>query len=170
MNELLAKSKNEIRVVYDPVDSHAATHIDDTPQLKRLLIEAISRMSLEGDEIKTHVDMGRTIGVCDVVETNENDRLVYGVRKNREDDGLVPFAKNRKGDACSTVAMHLVRQTNNDYLLSSAWIGVFDEENDEPFPQSTNATSDSVSFWNRHAFTYGSQEIITGTETEYRPW
>jgi hypothetical protein len=163
-------SKNGSRVVYDPIGSHAATHIDDTPQLKSLLVEAISKMSLEDDEIKTHVDMGRTIGVCNVVKVNEDDILMYGVRKNRVDDGLVPFIKNRKGDDCSTVAMHLVRQANSDYFLSSAWIGVFDEENDEPFPQSATATSNSISFWNKHAFVYGSQEIIAGTETEHYPW
>ncbi len=170
MNELLAKSKNRVRVVYDPVGSHTATHIDDTPQLKNLLIEVISRMSLEDDEIKTHVDIGRTIGVCDVIETNEDDILVYGVRKNREDDGLVPFVKNRKGDDCSTVAMHLVRQANSDYFLSSAWIGVFDEKNDEPFPQSATATKNSIDFWDKHAFVYGNQEIIAGTETNSCPW
>lgn len=163
-------SKNGLRVVYDPIVSHVATHIEDTPQLKNLLTEAISKMNLEGDEIKIHVDMNRIVGVCDVVETNENDTLVYGVRKNREDDGLVPFVKNRKGDDCSTVAMHLVRQPNNNYLLSSAWIGIFDEENDEPFPQSIDATNNSVSFWNKHAFVYGSQEIIPGTETDHCPW
>jgi hypothetical protein len=104
------------------------------------------------------------------VTTHKDDILVYGVRKNREDDGLVPFVKDRRGDDCSTVAILLIHQADKSYLLLSAWIGIFDEENDEPFPQSADATSNSVDFWNQHAFIYGSQEIVAGTETEIRPW
>jgi hypothetical protein len=33
--ELLIISKNGIRVLFNPVSSHAATHMADTPNLKR---------------------------------------------------------------------------------------------------------------------------------------
>jgi hypothetical protein len=168
---LLCKSKNNINVMYDPVGSHAATHIKDNPSLRLLLKEAIGAMDLLDGDIKTHVDVGRTIGVCDVVHVDDRDEIVYGVRKNREDDGLVPFTKSRGGDPCRTVAMHLVRQDDGSYVLMSAWIGIFgNDDDDEPFPESPDATLNSAPFWSERAFVYGSQEIIKGTETAIKPW
>ncbi len=166
--ELLCLSKNGLRIVYDPVNSHAATHLEDTPQLKDLLTEAIGNMELDGQEIKTHVDMGRTVGTCDVVEVDDSDEIVYAMRKNREDDGLVPFTKTRVAEPSSSVAMHLVPQPNGSYELSSAWIGVFEE--DLPFPQAKDATEQSADYWSHYAFVWGSQEIVAGTVTSARPW
>lgn len=168
---LLCKSKNNINVTYDHVGSHAATHIKDNPGLGPLVKEAIGAMDLLDEDIKTHIDMGRTIGVCDVVHVDDRDEIVYGVRKNREGDGLVPFTKSRGGDPCSTVAMHLVRQDDGSYVLMSAWIGIFgNDSDDEPFPESPDATPNSIPFWDKRAFVYGSQEIVRDTETTIKPW
>lgn len=166
--KLLCVSKNGRRVTYDPVHSHAATHLEDTPQLKELVAEVVSRMNLNGEEIKTHVDLGRIVGTCDVVEVDEMDDIVYAMRKNREEDGPVPFTKTREATPCSSVAVHLVPQPDGSYELSSAWIGVFEE--DEPFPGSPDATEKSAEYWRHYAFVRGSQEVIPGTETTERPW
>lgn len=53
------------------------------------------------------------------------------MQKNRVDDGLIPFVKNRDGEHCPFVTIVLLRQSNGTYHLSSAWIGVID---DMPFP------------------------------------
>ncbi len=169
MLEHLATSKNDVQVIYDPEHSHAATHLEDTPGLKRLVQEVVGNLELTGQEIARHFDMGRVVGTCDVVDVDDSDEVVYGIRKNREDDGPVPFVKNRDGDPCKLVAVHLVPETNHGYVLSSAWIGPFTDE-DEPFPLSKDANERSADFWNKHAFVYGSQEIISGTETLERPW
>lgn len=67
--------------------------------------------------------------------------------------------------------MHLIPQADGTYVLSSAWIGIFGGKNeDEPFPQSPDATNRSIDFWNKRAFVYGSQEIVPGTVTTARPW
>lgn len=166
--EFLCNSANGKKVFFDNVDSHASTHLEDTPQLKNLVTEVISNMDLGEQEIATHVDMGRVIGVCDVVDTDEKDEIIYGVRKNRKEDGLVPFTKTRKARPCSSVAIHLMLKPDNSYELLSTWIGEFG--NDEPFPQSPDATSRSIDFWSKRAFVYGSQEIVLGTETSFRPW
>lgn len=165
----LARSKNSIDVFYDSVSSHAATHLEDTPQLAELVVEVITNMDLEDDDITTDVDMGRIVGTCDVVKVEENDDIVYGVRKNRDDDGHVPFTKSRAADPCSQVAVHLIKQSNGTYLLSSAWIGTLGGD-DEPFPNAPDATPRSKEFWSKHAFVYGSQEMQAGTETDACPW
>lgn len=167
--ELLAVSKNGVAVHYDPIYSHAATHFEDTPQLKELVQEIIEGLELQGQEIATHLDMGRVVGTCDVVEVDDTDQILYGKRKNRDEDGLVPFTKSRQGESCRNVAVHLVPQNDGGYILSSAWIGTFGED-DEPFPGSPHATERSVDFWSKRAFVYGSQEIVAGTETTKKPW
>ena len=169
MQELITKSKNGVEVTFDPVHSHAATHLEDTPGLVDLVKEVVGGLALNGQEIAQHFDLGRIIGTCDVVSVSDSDKIVYGVRKNREDDGLVPFVQNREGDPCSCVAVHLLPQADTSYVLSSAWIGTFGED-DEPFPQSPAANERSVDFWNKHAFVYGSQETVPGTETPVKPW
>ena len=138
MNELIGTSANNIKVTFDPIHSHAATHIEDTPNLKQLVSEVVTGLKLDGKEIARHFDMGKIIGVCDLVNVNSSNKIVYGVRKNREDDGLVPFVKDKKGEPCPFVAIHLLPVTYGEYILSSAWIGTFDED-DEPFPLSKNA-------------------------------
>ncbi|MDB5176325.1 MAG: hypothetical protein JWM81_1183 [Candidatus Saccharibacteria bacterium] len=167
--QLIAESKNGVKVYFDTVSSHAATHLQDAPELERLVAEVVSKLELKGQEVAAHFDMGRIVGTCDVVAVSEKDEIVYGMRKNRDDDGLVPFVKNRDGEPCPFVAVHLLPQPDTSYLLSSAWIGTFGED-DEPFPKSHDANERSVDFWSSHAFVYGSQEIIKGTETTVRPW
>ena len=164
----LCKTKNNIEVVYDPVTSHAATHFDDAKQLKELTIEAIGLLDAVGDVIEKSIDLGRVIGGSDVVEVSANDEIVYAMRRNRYDDGLVPFVKNRAPSPCSTVAVHL-RRDGERYILHSAWIGVIGGD-DEPFPQSPDATSRSLSFWRKRAFVWGSQQIIAGSLTTKYPW
>ncbi len=167
--EFLCKSANGRAVYFDNAHSHAAAHFDDTPGLRQMVVEALGTMSLDAKDIGTQVDLGRVVGLCDVVTTNESDEVVYGIRRNRQDDGLVPFVKNRRGDPSTSVALHVIEQPDGTYKLSSAWFGVYDGD-DEPFPESRDATGRSVEFWNRHAFVYGSQAMMPGTETSAKPW
>lgn len=167
--QLICKSKNGVDIKYDPIHSHAVTHLEDTPQLKDLVAEVASGLDLGGQEISTYFDMGRIVGTCDVVEVDSSDELVYGVRKNRPDDGLVPFTKSRLGDPCSFVALQLLPKTDGGYVLASAWIGTIGED-DEPFPDSPYATERSTEYWTNHAFVYGSQEIEAGSETTACSW
>jgi len=165
----IGTSKNGVRVMYDPIRSHAATHLEDTPQLASLVAEVVGAMDLTGQELARHIDLGRVVGTSDVVEVDDTDDIVYAVRKNREDDGLVPFTKTRKAQESTYVSVHLIPQKDGSYVLSSAWIGTFDDD-DEPFPQSADATKSSVAYWNHWAFVWGSQEVVSGTATTVRPW
>jgi len=168
--EFLCQSKNGLKVIYDPLYSHAATHLQDTPQLKELVIEAVSDMTLEVQKIGTHVHMGRIVGTCDVVEVDEIDEIVYGVRVNREEEGHVPFTKTSEAKPSDSVAIQLNRLDSNTYELMSAWIGTFGEDEDEPFPNAPDANERSVDFWHKHAFVWGSQAIVPGSLRTDCPW
>lgn len=163
-------SKNGVEVIYDPIHSHAATHLEDTPQLRELVIEVVENMELKQQRIATHVGMGRIVGTCDVIEVDDIDDIVYGVRKNRSEEGHVPFAKTREAKPCTTVAIQLDPQDSGQFELTSAWIGTFGEGEDEPFPNAPDANPRSKDFWNKHAFVWGSQEIQPGTLRHDCPW
>lgn len=167
--ELLATSANGRKVYYRNPHSHAALHFQDTPGLREAAAEAVRGMTLTEKDLGTQVDLGRIVGACDVVSTTPDDEIIYGVRNQRFQDGLVPFVKHRQGDPTSSVALHLVLQEDGSYDLSSSWFGVYDGD-DEPFPQAPEATPRSVSYWDSHAFVYGSQAIEPGTETTEKPW
>jgi hypothetical protein len=97
----------------------------------------------------------------------EKDDIVYALRKNRQEQGYVPFTKSRKAQLNSHVSMHLNKIDSDNYELASAWIGEMDSP---PFPEDPNATADSSEYWSKHAFVWGSQEIISGSEQIVCPW
>lgn len=156
-----------MQVVFDPIYSHTATHFDDAPTLRAITIEVLSKMLLEGSVVATDIDMGRIIGNSDVVETDETDDLVYAMRRNREDQGYVPFTKSRMPQPCSLISVHLTAKDAETYELASTWIGQYESP---MFPQMDTATAESVPFWSNHAFVWGSQEIIPDSVLLVRPW
>lgn len=165
--ESLCKSANDKKVVFDPVNSHTATHFKDAPKLRGLVEQLLSEMVLVGDLIAKNVDMGEIIGSSDVVEIDGSDEVVYAMRKSREDQGYVPFTKSRSPQPSQLVSIYLVRKESDTYELLSAWIGEFESP---AFPQMPNATANSIPYWEAHAFVWGSQKIIPGTEITNRPW
>jgi hypothetical protein len=165
--ELLCRSRNGKHVYYNPINSHAATHFTDTPQLKELVIEVLKNRDLNDDNLEFDIDMGRVVGTTDVVEVDDADEIVYALRKNRAEQGYVPFTKSRKGQPDSFISIALVANQDGSCELSSAWIGVWD---DPPFPQEPHAPPESKVYWSKHAFVWGSQEIEEGTETSDCPW
>ena len=166
-HEILCKSANNKTIVYDSVNSHTATHFHDASGLREVVKEYLSKVNLDGEIIAKDIDMGKTIGKSDVVETNESDEIIYAMRKNREDQGYVPFTKSRPAQPSSMLSLHLMRKDEITYELSSAWIGEYDSP---MFPQMDTATEESIPYWSSHAFVWGNQEIIPGTERSDCPW
>ncbi|CAN5674778.1 hypothetical protein BH23PAT1_BH23PAT1_4380 [soil metagenome] len=165
--EYLCVSANGNHVFFDPAMSHAATHFDDTPQLRGLVVGILEQQQLEGSEMSLDIDTGKPVGTSDVVEVDETDVIVYAMRKNRVEQGRVPFTKTRAAQPSSRVSIHLLKQDDSEYDLTSAWIGSFDSP---PFPEDPQATAESKPYWSKHAFMWGSQEVISGTELSCCPW
>ena len=55
--ELLCKSTNDKNIVFDPINSHTATHFNDAPKLRSLAEELLSNMALEGELVAKDFDM-----------------------------------------------------------------------------------------------------------------
>jgi len=165
--KFLCASKNGKQIYYDPVDSHAATHFGDTAGLKKLVVEVLKNRYLNNNNTKFDVDVGRVIGTTDVVEVDDTDDIIYAIRKNRREQGYVPFTRSRKAQDSSYISISLILEPDGSYTLSSAWVGKWD---DPPFPQEPHAKPESKDYWHKHAFVWGSQEIETNTETLICPW
>lgn len=162
--ELFCYTENHIKVVYDPIGSHAATHFADVPELKKLVKEVLEQTVANEDKMWFETDMGRPVGISDLVETDETDEIVYAKRVNRHT--YTRFTKSRKPQPSSIVTVAINKLDNDDYILKSAWIG----EVAYSFPDEVDAVPESRDYWNRHALVWGTQEIQPGTETTVCPW
>ena len=161
----LATSKNNISVWYDPIASHAATHIKDEPGLVELAAQIVGRTDITEPYMQFHVDVGRTVGTSDLVETDPGDEIVYAKRQNR--DTYTVFNKSKQAQPCSLVAVALEMQEDGTCALASTWIGPSDFPS---FPGSVRETADSKEFWSKHSLVWGNQEIQPGSETTDYPF
>lgn len=162
--ELLGYSQNKTPVVYENEGSHTSTHFGDTPGLKELVQQVIAHTTTTGEYMWFETDMGREVGVSDLVETSDLDEIIFAKRPNR--DGYARFTKSSEQTPSShiTVALHLL--ADNRYELTSAWIGPIGL----PFPDVPTAEPESLDYWSNHALVWGSQEFIAGTEQTDNPW
>lgn len=161
----LAITANNIKVCYDPLHSHAATHIQDTPTLLGLTQEVVKQTIVTGPYMQFHVDFDRTIGTTDEVENKPGDEIVYAKRKNR--DSYTVFNKTQHAQPCSIVTVALEKQEDGTYELVSTWIGPSDSPS---LPGTERETPESREFWSKHALVWGTQEIQPGSETIDCPW
>ncbi len=164
-NVFLTNSRNGISVYYDPLNSHAATHIKDTPELVALAAEVISELDLEEDFLQVHKDLGRIVGTSDLVEVDAGDELIYAKRLNR--DNFSVFSKTKGPEPSSLVTIAVEKRDSEQYELVSCWIGPSDSPS---FPGTERETAESKPFWAKHALAWGRQEIQPGTETSRCPW
>lgn len=162
--QIFAVSKNGIKVTYDPINSHASTHFQDTPQIVPYVREIIENTNVSGDIMEFDTDTGSVLGLSDLVEIDESDEIVYAIRRNR--DRYMIFTKSRKPKPSSDVTVSLRRIDEKSYDLYSAWLGLVAP----PTPDNPLANEESKPFWSKHALVWGNQEIIPGTETKTCPW
>jgi hypothetical protein len=161
----VATSKNNIRVWYNPISSHAATHVTDTSNLLKLAAEVVDRTEIVGSYIQFHVDFGYTVGASDLVEIDDGDEIIYAKRQNR--DHYTVFNRSKPAQPCSLVTVALQLQNDETYELVRTWIGPSDSPS---FPGTKRETLDSKVFWSQHALAWGNQDIQAGTETTNCPW
>jgi hypothetical protein len=163
--QFFATTRDGKRVYIDPQDSHVATHLVDTPQLAELAGEVVASLEVgERDSLYLEQDMGRIVGVSDLVATNPSDSIIYAKRPNR--DNYTRFVQERQPQATSYVTIILRQLTDTEYELWSAWIGRVVPG----FPGDEHETPDSRPSWQQHALVWGNQAIQPGTERSDWPW
>jgi len=160
----IGKTKNNKSVYVDMESSHAATHLMDTPGLAELVQEVIVELEAVQDNLCIDKDMGRVVGMSDLVKTNDNDEIMYAKRMNR--NNYTRFAMHRRAVPSSFVTVVLQKDINGGYELWSAWIGPVVPQ----FPGDEHEVPESRPFWRQHALVWGNQAIQPGTETHEWPW
>ncbi|MDD4901018.1 MAG: hypothetical protein PHS62_02820 [Patescibacteria group bacterium] len=129
------------------------------------LAEALARIdSLGHERIKETIDLGRVIGRSNCVSTGDGDEIVFAQRVNRP--GLSRFAKNREPEPTSKLTIKLHRLADGKYEVRTAYIGEAGVA--EPWDEEKKSTS--IPFWNAHAFCWGYEPVVVGSETEKCPW
>jgi len=76
--------------------SYAATHIADTPNLLELVQEFAAGLAPNEDNVYIDKDIGRQVGLSDLVETDETDNVLYAKRLNR--NNYTRFVRHRKAE------------------------------------------------------------------------
>lgn len=161
------QSRSGKKVMIDLDNSHAATHLKEQPNLLELVKRIISNTDLPEIDDKFYsfeTDTGYTIGEMDLVETDNNDEIIYAKRKNR--NNFTRFVKNKPRPKTSFVSIVIKKNDNETLELWSAWIGRLVP----PFPGDEHEQPESKSFWEKHALVWGTQAIEPGTETSEKPW
>lgn len=140
-----------------------------------LLPEALAKINSLGRQfLVEEIDFGRMIGNSVCVATQPGDEIVFAKRPKRF--GPTRFVKNRQPEPCSSIVVILKKINSNTYELVTAFIG----KRPEPEPWDTRFFSQQVNpfeternsreFWSSHALIWGSEPIISGTETKVSPW
>jgi hypothetical protein len=144
--------------VFDRSPSHI--HPGVRPFLKGILARINSRRRHAIVEVVEHSHL---VGHSSCVTTRPGDKIVFARRVNRR--GISRFVKNRRSEPTQFVTVILRRTERGDYQLKTAYFG-------EPAPREpwgdSSASRTSRDFWRRHAFAWGTESIVRGSET-YRP-
>jgi len=164
MLTFLCKSKNNIDVYIDLESSHASTHIKNNPKLVSYAKKIVQNYVITKDIDRFETDMGFSVGVMDLVETNGEDEIIYAKRNNR--DKYTRFVKKRKPETTSIVTTDIQRNSDGKYFVYTVYTGRLTPK----FPGDEKEEPNSKGFWSTHALVWGNQKIQAGTETTLRPW
>lgn len=160
----LGSSNNGNEVWYDRDDFHAATHVQDTPELAQLAAEVTGDTELSGDYLQFHKDMGRIVDKTDLVPVKPGDEVRYAKRLNRNE--FTAFNMSQSAQPCSLITVAYRKHADDSYELVSTWIGPSDSPS---FPGTERETPDSKTFWSSHALAWGNQKIQPETLTDICP-
>ncbi len=161
----VTKTKNGLDVYVDTVNSHAATHMKNHPELLDLVKEVLSQYDVTADQIRFNTDMGRVVGEKDLVETKDGDDVFYAKRPNREK--YTRFVRNKSAVPTNFITIELRKVNDTEYDIFTAFIG----ELTPSFPTGKDDRNQkNRDFWNSHALVVGNQGVVPGSETTECPW
>lgn len=163
--QFVAKSKNGFDVYVEVETSHAATHLKNHPELFELMKEVISEYEIVQDTIRFETDMGREVGMADLVTVTEKDEVFYAKRPNREK--YTVFVKNRKPEPTSYITIELRKKNDSEYEVFTVFIGRLTPS--LPLGKD-DLNQTNREFWKTHALATGAQDFIEETMTTECPW
>jgi hypothetical protein len=164
MKHSIAKTRNDIKVHVDLINSPAAQQISRQPYVLGLLKELIERTTITGEELKFEQDMGRSVGHESIVETSDNDTIVYA--QKLKDPMFTRFVKNGKPNPTQYITIVLRKDDDDAYELIDTWIGRLSP----PRPGSRHESADSKTYWANHAYVLDGEPVQSKTITKECPY
>lgn len=164
MRHVAGYTKNGLAVYVDLIKSQAAPHIAAHPHLLGLTKNALIRIAAKEERIKFEYDIGHVIGYENVVETPEDEKVLYA--RLAHDDLYSRFTRKGEPRQTTYVSVTIQREQEGSYALTDAWIGRLKP----PRPGSPNETPASREYWSRHAFLLDTQPLQRHTRTERCPY
>lgn len=145
-------------VFIDWLNTNIDYHLLETPDLIDLVGEVLPTISvMDEQQVVTERDLGRIVGTTNLVETTDNDEIVYAKRIGR--DVYSRFAKNRKPIPCSSIVVVLRKGDPGYYLWTAMCAKLLPKEAWQ---------SDSL-YTKTHAMAYDETLIQLDTLTESKP-
>lgn len=163
MRKIIAVSKNNINIFLDDQATNVSLHIIETPNLLDLVDEVLRDTILVGDNIAIEQNLGRVVGETSLLETSDEDEIVYAKRLHREK--YTRFVKSKTLTQTSYVTI-ILHAKDDGYNLWSAWCGKLVPTS----PGDKDEMPKSQGFWANHALVYDESIIQPGTITTTCPW
>ncbi len=122
MNDRRAKklgiSADGESVFLDTLNTNVYYHLLETPDLIDLVVDVLSTISVSDEkQVVVERDLGRIVGTTNLIETNDDDEIVYAKRIGR--DSYSRFAKNREPVSCRSIVV-VLRKGDVGYYLWTA--------------------------------------------------
>lgn len=118
---ILGTTANGKEVCVDYKKTNINYHLLETPNLIELVKEALPNIVLEDlDQTVLEYDMGRVVGTTNLVETTQDDEILYAKRRDR--DKYSRFVKNKELTPCSSLVI-VIRKQDESYFLWTAMCG-----------------------------------------------
>ncbi len=145
-------------VCIDWLNTNIDYHLLETPDLISLVGEVLPTINVAGRrQVVVERDFGRIIGTTNLVETTDDDEIVYAKRIGR--DAYSRFAKNRAPIPCSSIVVVLRRGDSGYYLWTAMCAKLLPEE----------AWIDGSDFNKTHAIDFDEDLVQLDTVTVSRP-
>lgn len=166
--QLIATTANGLGVYMDMEKCHALTHIAKNPKLLDFVKKIVPTIGAVDDVIRDNFDMGETVGMSDLVETDEHDDVFYAMRPLRS--VYSRFVRNKEPYPTNWITIDLRKSRDAEYPGSYDLYTAFVGRLVPSFPGGNFLPEQSREFWSRHALALGKTEIVPGTETKDCPW
>ncbi len=156
--ERLGISADGEPVFLDSYNTNVDYHLIETPNLIDLVREVIPSIQLSGkDQVVVERDLGRIVGTTNLVETTDDDQIIYAKRIGR--NSYSRFAKNKQPIPCSSIVVVLRKGESGYYLWTAMCAKILPKE----------AWIQDSQFNQTHAMAYDESLVQLDTLTESRP-
>ncbi len=160
----LIRNDEGYSVYVDMLSKTAGRFLNHQPYVVGLVKEVLLERDLKDQSIEIEEDMGRVIGVTDVISTSDTD-LIYYARPVGSTQ-YMRYAKNRLPTPSNLLTLRLTRDDSGDYEVTEVWIG----PNTPPFPTAEAIDEKCRDYWDTHAVAHKAHPVQSRTVTKVAPY